>query len=59
MGTQERWVFQLSLVGMWLAVLGVFTDYWVAVPPGFLWVIATPFLVAGFALLGLGAAKGG
>ena len=54
-GTKERWGFRLSLVGMWLAVLGVFTDYWVGIPPGFLWVIiATPFLVAGFVLLGLG-----
>ena len=45
----------MSLVGMWLAVLGVSTDYWVEVPPGFLWVIiATFFLVAGFVLLGLG-----
>lgn len=54
-GAQEKWGFQLSLVGMCLAVLGVFTDYWVEIPPGFLWVIiATPFLVVGFVLLGLG-----
>ncbi len=45
----------MSLVGMWLAVLGVFTDYLVELAPGSLWVIiATFFLVAGFVLLGLG-----
>jgi hypothetical protein len=51
----ERWGFRLSLIGMWLAVLGVFTDYWVSVPPGF-WtaIVATPFLAAGFVLLGVG-----
>jgi hypothetical protein len=58
LGAQERWGFRLTLVGMWLAVLGVFTDYWVPIPPGFLWVIiATPFLMAGFVLLGLGLRK--
>jgi hypothetical protein len=51
----ERWGFRLSLAGMWLALIGVFTDYWVTVPPGFLLVlVATPFLVAGFVLLGVG-----
>lgn len=60
LGAQERWGFRVSLVGMWLAVLGVFTDYWVPAPPGFLWVIiATPFLVAGFVLLGLGLRRAG
>ena len=45
----------MSLVGMWLAVIGVFTDYWVTVPSGFLLVlVATAFLVAGFVLLGVG-----
>jgi hypothetical protein len=54
-GALERWGFRLSLVGMWLAVIGVFTDYWVPVPPGFLLVlIATLLLVAGFVLLGVG-----
>lgn len=58
LGAQERWGFRLSLLGMWLAVLGVFTDYWVPVPPGFLWVIiATPFMVTGFVLLGLALRK--
>jgi len=54
-GASERWGFRLSLGGMWLAVIGVFTDYWVDVPPGF-WavIVATPFLVAGFVLLGVG-----
>jgi hypothetical protein len=37
LGALERWGFRLSLVGMWPAVLGVFTDYWVHVPPGFCW----------------------
>jgi hypothetical protein len=54
-GALERWGFRLSLAGMWLAVIGVFTDYRVTVPPGFLLVlVATPFLVAGFVLLGVG-----
>jgi hypothetical protein len=53
-GTQEKWGFRLSLVGTWLAVLGVFTDYWVPMPPGFFLVLAgTPCLVGGFVLLGL------
>jgi hypothetical protein len=34
-GALERWGFRLSLVGMWLAVIGNVTDYWVPVPPGF------------------------
>jgi hypothetical protein len=51
----ERWGFRSLLAGTWLTVIGVFTDYWVPLPPGFLWVIvATPFLVAGFVLLGVG-----
>ena len=33
----ERWGFRLSLVGMWLAVIGVFTDFWVPVPPASCW----------------------
>ncbi len=50
----------MSLVGMWLAVIGVFTDYWVPVPPGFLLVIvATLPLVAGFVLLGVGLRRAG
>jgi hypothetical protein len=54
-GALERWGFRLSLVGMWLAVIGVFTDYWVPVPPGFLLVlVGTIPLVAGFVLLGVG-----
>jgi hypothetical protein len=45
----------LLLVGMWLAVIGVFTDYWMNRPPGF-WavIVATPFFGAGFVLLGVG-----
>ena len=59
-GAPERWGFRLSLVGMWLAVIGVFTDYWVPVPPGFLLVLAgTLPLVAGFVLLGEGWHRGG
>lgn len=45
----------MSLVSMWLMVIGVFTDYWVSIPPGFLGqLVATPFLVTGFVLLGVG-----
>ncbi len=59
-GALERWGFRLSLVGMWLAVLGVFTDYWVPVPPGFLLVlVGTPLLVTGFVLLGVGLRRAG
>ena len=53
----ERWGFRLSLVGMSLTVIGVFTDYWVPVPPGFFLVIVRTLpLVAGFAERGV--AKG-
>lgn len=53
-GALERWGVRLSLVGTWLAVIGVFTDYWVSVPPGFLLVlVGTLPLVAGFVLLGV------
>jgi hypothetical protein len=58
-GSSEQWGFRLSL-GMWLAVIGVFTDYWVPVPPGFFLVLlGTPFLVAGFVLLGVGLRRVG
>jgi hypothetical protein len=54
-GRLERWAFRSLLVGAWLAVVGVFTDYWVPVPPGFLLVLAaTPLLVAGLVSLGVG-----
>lgn len=60
LGALERWGFRLSLVGVWLAVIGVFTDYWVPVPPGFwLLLIGTPLLVAGFVLLGVALRKAG
>ena len=60
LGAQERWGFRLSLVGMWLAVLGVFTDYWVPLPPGFFLVLAgTPFMVVGFLLLSVGLRRAG
>lgn len=32
-GTLERWGFRSLLVGTWLVVVGVFTDYWTATPP--------------------------
>ena len=51
----ESWGLRLLLVGMWLAVVGVFTDYWTGTPPAF-WavVIGTPLLMAGFTLVGIG-----
>lgn len=53
--TQEKWGFRLLLVGMWMAVIGLFTDYWMPVPPGFfLVIVGTVPLVAGLVLLGLG-----
>jgi hypothetical protein len=59
-GPLGRWGFWLSLVGMWMAVIGVFTDYWVPVPPGYLLVIvATLPLVTGFVLLGVGWRRAG
>jgi hypothetical protein len=59
-GALERWGFRLSLVGTWMAVVGVFTDYWVPVPPGYILVIVgTLPLVAGFVLLGLGLRRAG
>ena len=57
-GATERWGFRVSLVGMWLMVIGVFTDYWVDVFPGFLaQMVATPVLLAGFLVLGGGLRK--
>jgi hypothetical protein len=57
-GALERWGFRLLLVGTWLMVIGVFTDYWVDLFPGFLGeLLATPFLLAGFMLLGIGLYK--
>ena len=54
LGAPERWGFRLSLVGMCLAVIGVFTDYWVPIPAGFLLVlVGTLPLVGGFVLLGV------
>ena len=53
-GRLERWGLRLSLIGMWLVVVGVFTDYWTGTPPAF-WavVVGTLFLMAGFPLLGV------
>ncbi len=57
-GALERWGFRLLLVGMWLMVIGVFTDYWVGVLPGFLAeMVAAPLLLAGFVVLGIGLRK--
>ncbi len=57
-GALERWGFRLLVVGMWLMVIGVFTDYWVGVLPGFLAeMVATPLLLAGFVVLGIGLQK--
>jgi hypothetical protein len=51
----ERWGFRLSLVGMWIAVVGIFTDYWTHTPPS---IVAELFgsliLLVGFVLLGAG-----
>lgn len=59
-GALERWGLRLSLAGTWLAVIGVFTDYWVPVPPGFLLVlVGTLPLIAGFVLLGVGLRRAG
>src|SRR5215203_6171288 len=59
-GAQERWGFRLLLVGMWLMVIGVFTDYWVGVSLGFmLEIVATPLLLAGFVVLAIGLRKAG
>ncbi len=59
-GTLERWGCRSLLVGTWLAVVGVFTDYWTGTPPAFFAVIlGTPLLMAGFALLGVGLRRSG
>lgn len=54
-GVLERWGFRLSLIGLWVAVVGIFTDYWTDSPPG---IVAELFgslvLLVGFALLGVG-----
>ena len=58
--TLEKWGLRLSLVGMWLAVVGVFTDYWTGTPPAF-WAVfvGTPILMASFILLGVGLRSSG
>jgi hypothetical protein len=60
LGTLEKWGFRLSLIGMWLVVMGVFTDYWTGTPPAF-WAVfvGTPFLMASFVLLGVGLRRSG
>ena len=63
-GRIERWGFRVSLVGMWLMVIGVFLDYSGVDARhsglGFLAeMVATPLLLAGFALLGIGLRKEG
>ena len=58
-GALEKWGFRLSLAGLWLMVLGVFTDYWVDVFPGLLaQMVAAPVLLAGFLVLSPGLRKG-
>ena len=57
-GALERWGSRLLLVGMWLMVIGVFTDYWVGSSLGFLSeIVATPLLLSGFVVLGIGLRK--
>ncbi len=61
-GATERWGFRVLLVGMWLMVIGVFADY-----SGvdvrhlgfgfFAQMAATPILLVGFAVLGIGLRK--
>jgi hypothetical protein len=63
-GRIERWGFRVSLVGMWLMVTGVFIDYSgvEARHPGLGFLaemVATPLLLAGVALLGMGLQKEG
>jgi hypothetical protein len=57
-GALERWGSRVLLVGMWLMVIGVFSDYRVGADLGFLLeMVATPLLLAGFVVLGIGLQK--
>src|SRR5512132_3096827 len=63
-GATERWGFRISLVGMWLMAIGVFADYSGVdvnhVGFGFFaQLAATPILLVGFAVLGIGLGKEG
>lgn len=54
-GTLEKWGFRLSLIGLWVVVVGIFTDYWTNSPPGIMAeLFGSLILLVGFVLLGVG-----
>ncbi len=55
LGVLEKWSFRLSLIGLWIVVAGIFTDYWTHTPPGIMAeVFGSLILLVGFSLLGIG-----
>ena len=54
-GALGRWGLRLSLIGLWVVAVGIFTDYWTNTPPGIMAeLFGSLILLVGFALLGLG-----
>lgn len=53
LGVLEKWGFRLSLIGLWIVAVGIFTDYWTHTPPSIMAeVFGSLILLVGFALLG-------
>ena len=51
----ERWGLRLSLIGLWVVAVGIFTDYWTHTPPSIVAeVFGSLILLVGFVLLGVG-----
>lgn len=54
-GALEKWGFRASLIGLWVVVVGIFTDYWTNSPPSIMAeLFGSLILLVGFALLGVG-----
>ncbi len=55
LGGLEKWGFRLSMIGLWVVVAGIFTDYWTHTPPSIMAeLFGSLILLAGFVLLGIG-----
>ena len=54
-GALEKWGFRLSLIGLWVVAVGIFTDYWTQTPPSIMAeLFGSLILLVGFVLLGVG-----
>ncbi len=57
-GGLEKWGFRVSLIGLWVVVVGIFTDYWTKTPPSIMAeVFGSLILLVGLVLLGFGLWK--